>query len=50
MMAVSSFSSGVIVTDAGWRIVNYAALPLVALVMVSIVWLGLRGRARGAVA
>jgi len=45
-MAISSFSSGMIVTDAGWRIVNYAALPLIALVMAAISWLALRQRAQ----
>ena len=39
MMAASSLTSGLIVTSAGWDRVNYAALPLVALVGVAIVWL-----------
>ncbi|MBI3370980.1 MAG: MFS transporter [Betaproteobacteria bacterium] len=45
MMAISSLTSGLIVTSAGWEKVNYAALPLVALVGVAVVWLMLRTRA-----
>jgi MFS family permease len=49
-MAISSFSSGVIVTDAGWENVNLAALPLVGVVIAALGWLKLRerGAARGA--
>jgi len=50
MMALSSFSSGLIVTGSGWNGVNYAALPLIAVVMGAIAWLALRQRARGAAA
>jgi len=50
MMAISSFSSGLIVTGSGWNGVNYAALPLIAVVMAAIAWLALRQRARGAAA
>ena len=46
MMALSSFFSGLIVTSAGWASVNYAAAPLVAVVMAAIAWLALRTRAR----
>lgn len=46
MMAASSLTSGLIVTSAGWEKVNYAALPLVALVGVAIVWLMLQPRAK----
>lgn len=42
-MTVSSFSSGLIVTNAGWEKVNYAATPLIAIVAVALVWLMLRG-------
>ena len=49
MMAISSFSSGLIVTGAGWAAVNLSALPMVAVVIVAIAWLALRGR-RAAVA
>ena len=31
-MAVSSFSSGALVSSAGWEMMNYCALPLLALV------------------
>ena len=49
MMAVSSFSSGLIVTGAGWEAMNLSALPMVAVVIVAITWLALRVR-RAAVA
>lgn len=39
MMALSSFSSGMIVTNAGWEKVNYAATPLIAIVTVALVYL-----------
>ncbi|MEW5865036.1 MAG: MFS transporter [Pseudomonadota bacterium] len=45
MMAVSSFLSGYIVTDAGWEKVNLAALPLIGIVLAAIAWLALRERA-----
>jgi MFS family permease len=41
MMALSSFSSGMIVTNAGWEKVNYAAMPLIAVVMAALVFLSL---------
>lgn len=44
MMALSSLSSGLIVTNAGWEKLNYAALPLVAIVIVALVALGVRQR------
>src|SRR5712671_138047 len=44
MMAVSSFTSGLTVTAAGWERVNLFALPLVAAVAVAIVWFALRQR------
>jgi MFS family permease len=50
MMALSSFSSGLIVTNLGWNSVNYAALPLVAIIMAAIAWLGLHGRRHPAAA
>lgn len=46
MMAVSSFSSGLLVTNAGWEKVNLSALPLLGVVMVAIAWLAWRRRAR----
>ncbi|HEY8069467.1 MAG TPA: MFS transporter [Burkholderiales bacterium] len=39
MMAVSSFSSGMIVTNAGWEKVNYAAAPLIAVVIAALTFL-----------
>ena len=39
MMTLSSFSSGMIVTNAGWEKVNYAAAPLVAIVIMALVFL-----------
>jgi len=39
MMAVSSFSSGMIITNAGWEKVNYAATPLIAIVIMALVFL-----------
>jgi MFS family permease len=42
MMALSSFSSGMIVTNAGWEKVNYAAMPLIAIVVAALVFLLMR--------
>ena len=39
MMALSSFSSGMIVTNAGWEKVNYAAMPLIAVVILALSYL-----------
>ncbi|MDA8110592.1 MAG: MFS transporter [Betaproteobacteria bacterium] len=50
MQVLSSFSSGVVVTNAGWKQVNLSALSPVILVIVAIVWLGLRERAARAAA
>lgn len=44
MMAISSFSSGLIVTSAGWEAVNLSALPMLAAVIGAIAWLSLRER------
>jgi len=44
MMAISSFSSGLIVIAAGWEMVNLSALPMVAVMIVAIAWLALRQR------
>jgi len=47
MMAVSSLSSGMIVTNAGWEKVNYAASPLIAIVVLALGYLLLKnGRAK----
>jgi MFS family permease len=50
MMAISSVSSGLTVTTAGWERVNLFALPLVATVLIAIVWFALHERARKAAA
>jgi MFS family permease len=44
MMALSSFTSGLTVTSAGWATVNFYALPLVALIALAIGWYALRRR------
>jgi len=45
MMALSSFSSGMIVTNAGWEKVNYAATPLIAIVFAALLYLAMhRGK------
>ena len=44
MMAVSSFSSGMIVTNAGWEKVNYAATPLIAIVVLALIYLFIESR------
>ena len=41
MMTLSSFSSGMIVTNGGWEKVNYSATPLVAIVIGALVYLSL---------
>jgi MFS family permease len=50
MMVLSSFSSGMTVTLAGWERVNLFALPLIALVAALLAWFALRERARRAAA
>jgi MFS family permease len=44
MMVVSSLTSGLTVTTAGWERVNLFALPLVAVVAVALVWYALQQR------
>ena len=41
-LAVSSLSSGVLVTTQGWRLLNYGSLLPVALTAVGLLWLALR--------
>jgi MFS family permease len=48
MMAISSFTSGMTVTTAGWSRVNLMALPLVAVATGAILWFALHERARKA--
>jgi MFS family permease len=38
MMAISSFTSGMTVTTAGWARVNLFALPLIAVVGIALIW------------
>ena len=42
MMALSSLTSGMIITNAGWEKVNYAATPLIAVVIVALGFLYFR--------
>jgi MFS family permease len=46
MMALSSFFSGVIVTNAGWEKLNYAATPLIVVVTLALVYLFFQMRKR----
>ena len=45
-MGVSSFSSGALVSSAGWEVMNWAALPVLALVGGMVVWYLRRGKRR----
>jgi len=45
-MAISSLTSGLTVTTAGWERLNLLALPLVAAIAVAILWFALRERAQ----
>jgi MFS family permease len=42
MMVISSFTSGMTVTTAGWERVNLMALPLIALVVAALTWFALK--------
>ena len=48
-MGVSSFSSGALVSVAGWERMNMLALPVLAVVVVAVVWLARLRRAPAAV-
>ncbi len=50
MMVISSFTSGMTVTTAGWDRVNLLALPLIALVAAALVWFAFHQRSRQAAA
>jgi len=50
MMAISSLSSGMTVTTAGWERVNLFAVPLIGLVTVALIWYALTRRAQKAAA
>jgi MFS family permease len=43
-LAVSSFSSGVLVTTSGWRLLNFGSIVPVALIAMALLWLALRNR------
>jgi len=45
MMAISSFTSGMTVTTAGWERLNLMALPLIGAVGVALVWFAFHQRA-----
>ena len=47
-MALSSFSSGALITTQGWTWLNLGSLLPIAAVMAAVVWLALRQRAQGA--
>ena len=50
MMVISSFTSGMTVTSAGWERVNLMALPLIGLVAAALAWFALHQRAPRAAA
>ena len=50
MMVISSLSSGMIVTGAGWELLNLAALLPLGAVVLAIPWLAIALRSKGAVA
>ena len=43
-MALSSFSSGALVTTRGWELLNSGSLPFLVLVACAILWLAARRR------
>lgn len=50
VMAVSSFSSGVLVSAAGWSAMNLGALPFLVVVAAAVAWLGWSRQQRPAIA
>jgi MFS family permease len=44
-MGLSSFSSGWLVSSAGWTWMNVAALPVLAIIVAAVLWLGTKRRA-----
>jgi MFS family permease len=48
VMAISSFSSGALVSSAGWEIMNWVALPILALVGAIVLGYARRGKRRAA--
>ncbi len=47
-MALSSLSSGALVSTTGWETMNAAALPIIALIAAAALWLSRQRRARAA--
>ena len=45
MQTMSSVTSGMIITGASWEKVNYAALPLIVVVLAGLAWFALAQRA-----
>jgi MFS family permease len=50
IMGVSSFSSGALISSAGWERMNAGALPILAVVAVAVGWLAWQRRHRGSAA
>jgi MFS family permease len=50
MMLISSFTSGVTVTTAGWARVNLYAVPLIGIVVIALTWFALQQRRERAAA
>ena len=50
VMAISSFSSGVLVSAAGWSAMNFGALPFLVVVAAAVAWLGWSRQHRPAIA
>ena len=48
VMALSSFSSGVLVTTQGWSLLNLGSLPPIFLIAAGLLWLALRGGGQAA--
>ena len=47
-MAISSFSSGALVTTRGWEMLNLGALPFLVVITLALVWLATRRRSLAA--
>ena len=48
VMATSSFTSGLLLETNGWQVLNYLALPFIAVIAAAVLWLLLRRRAAAA--
>jgi hypothetical protein len=48
--ATTSFSSGLLMNSNGWEVLNYSAIPVIAVMGAAIVWLAARRRAAAAAA